>query len=160
MQAADLLEQHIPVWQIARRLRVSTKSVYQWQQTLRRDGRDGLLSTGPSGATCRLDQARLTRLQNALDAGPAAYGWVEDQRWTLPRITVLIARLFHVRYTERGVSYLLHRIGWSPQAPARRAAERDERAIAAWREETWSRVRPWPVISTGGCVSRTRPASR
>ena len=160
MQAAGLLEQHIPVRAIACRLRVSAKSVYQWQQIWRRDGRDGLLSKGPSGAVCRLDQARLTRLQNALDAGPAAYGWVEDQRWTLPRVTVLIARLFHVRYTERGVSYLLHRIGWSPQVPVRRAAERDEAAIATWREETWSRVRPWPATCTPSYVSRMRPASR
>jgi len=160
MQAADLLEQRIPVVEIARRLRVSVKSVCQWQQTCRRDGRDGLLSTGPSGAACRLDQARLTRLQNALDAGPAAYGWVEDQRWTLPRVTALIARLFHVHYTERGVGYLLHRIGWSPQVPVHRAAERDEAAIAAWRTETWSRVRRWPATSGRGSASRTRPGSR
>ena len=160
MQAADLFEQHVPVVEIARRLRVSAKSVYQWQQTWRSHGRDGLRSQGPSGAACRLDQARLTRLQNALDAGPAAYGWVEDQRWTLPRITVLIARLFHVRYTERGVGYLLHRIGWSPQVPAHRAAQRDEAAIATWRTETWSRVRRWPAISGRGSVSRTRPGSR
>jgi transposase len=141
MQAADLFEQHVPAGQVARRLRVSAKSAYQWQQTWRRDGRDGLRSKGPSGSGCRLDDARLARLQDELGAGPAAHGWVEDQRWTLPRITVLIARLFHVRYTERGVSYLLHRIGWTPQVPVRRAAERDEQAIAAWREETWSRVR-------------------
>ena len=102
MQAADLLEQHIPVREIAHRLRVSAKSAYQWQQTWRRHGRQGLLSKGPSGSRCRLDQARLARLQAELDAGPAVQGWVEDQRWTLPRITVLIARLFHVRYTERG----------------------------------------------------------
>ncbi len=51
------------------------------------------------------------------------------------------ARLFHVRYTLRGASYLLHRIGFSPQVRARRAAERDEAAIAAWRAETWAKVR-------------------
>jgi hypothetical protein len=108
-----------------------------------------------------IGQARPTRLQkNALDAGPAAYGWVEDQRWTLPRVTVLIARLFHVRYTERGAGYLLHRIGWSPQVPVHRAAERDEAAIATWRTETWPRVRPWPAPSGRGSVSRTRPGSR
>ncbi len=160
MQAADLLEDHIPVAEIAERLRVSRKSVYQWQQTWRQHGRDGLRSRGSSGATCRLDAARLARLQAELDAGPATHGWVEDQRWTLPRITVLIARLFHVRYTERGTSYLLHRLGWSPQVPVHRAAERDEAAIASWREETWSRVRLSPVSSTPGCVTRTRPASR
>jgi transposase len=141
MQAADLFEQQVPVVRVAQRLRVSAKSAYQWQQSWRRDGRDGLRSKGPGGSRCRLDGARLARLEAELDAGPLAHGWVEDQRWTLPRITVLIGRLFHVRYTERGVSYLLHRRGWSPQVPVHRAAERDEQAIAAWREETWSRVR-------------------
>ena len=64
-----------------------------------------------------------------------------DQRWTLAGIASLIGRLFHARYTLRGTSYLLHRIGFSPQMPARRAAERDEKAIAAWRTETWAKVR-------------------
>jgi Winged helix-turn helix len=96
---------------------------------------------GVQVSRCRLDEARLARLAAELDAGPAAHGWVEDQRWTLPRVTVLIGRLFHVTYTERGVSYLLHRIGWTPQVRVHRAAERDEAAIATWREETWSRVR-------------------
>ena len=38
----------------------------------------------------------------------------------------LIARLHHVRYTPRGVSYLLHRLSWTPQVPVHKAAERDE----------------------------------
>ena len=74
-------------------------------------------------------------------AGPAAWGWGEDQRWTLARVTTLIGRLFHVRYTLRGTSYLLHRIGYSPQVPVHRAAERDEDAITAWRAVTWAKVR-------------------
>jgi transposase len=93
MRAVDLFEQRVPAGQVAWQLRVSAKSAYQWQQIWRRDGRQGLRSKGPSGCACRLDQARLARLQNELDAGPAAHGWVEDQRWTLPRITTLIARL-------------------------------------------------------------------
>jgi putative transposase len=46
-----------------------------------------------------------------------------------------------MRYTLRGVSYLLHRIGVSPQVPAHRAAERDEAAIAARGAITWAKVR-------------------
>lgn len=57
------------------------------------------------------------------------------------RVTALIGRLFHVHYTLRGASYLLHRIGLSPQVPVRRAAERDEAAIAAWRSQTWVKAR-------------------
>ena len=77
----------------------------------------------------------------ALEAGPAIWGWAEDQRWTLARVTALAGRLFHVRYTLRGTSYLLHRMGFSPQVPVHRAAERDEDAIAAWRAQTWAKVR-------------------
>jgi hypothetical protein len=34
----------------------------------------------------------------------AVWGWAEDQRWTLARVTALMGRLFHVRYTLRGTS--------------------------------------------------------
>ncbi len=100
-----------------------------------------MASRGPDGAVCRLGEAQLARLRAALDGGPAAWGWDEDQRWTLARVTTLIGRLLHVRYTLRGTSYLLHRIGFTPQVPVHRAAERDEDAIAAWRAVTWAKVR-------------------
>ena len=90
---------------------------------------------------CRLSGAQLERLRAALEAGPAVWGWAEDQRWTLARAAALIARLFRVRYTLRGTSLLLHRMGFSPQVPVHRAAERDEDAIAAWRAVTWAKVR-------------------
>src|SRR6266481_995593 len=59
-----------------------------------------LASKGPGGAVCRLSEAQLARLRAGLDRGPAAWGWGEDQRWTLARVTVLIGRLL-----------LLHTIG-------------------------------------------------
>jgi len=57
-----------------------------------------------------------------------------------------------VEYTLAGTDLLLHRIGWSVEVPARRAAERDEARIAAWREETWpvvkGRWRTWAAGSS------------
>nr|WP_265582667.1 winged helix-turn-helix domain-containing protein [Streptomyces ferrugineus] len=46
----------------------------------------------------------------------------------------MILRRFRVEYTLAGVDLLPHRIGWSMQMPTRRAAERDEERVAAWRE--------------------------
>ena len=103
-------------------------------------GRAGL-TRGRAGRCAACRAAQLARLRAALDGGPAAWGWGEDQRWTLARVTTLIGRLFHVRYTLRGTSYLLHRIGFTPQVPVHRAAERDEDAITAWRAVTWAKVR-------------------
>jgi putative transposase len=53
----------------------------------------------------------------------------------------LIARLFRVRYTLRGVSMLLHRLGFSPQIPKHRPVERDEQAVATWRWEAWPQAK-------------------
>jgi transposase len=53
------------------------------------------------------------------------------------RIAEVIAASFGVGCTLAGVDLLLHRIGWSVQVSARRAAERDEAKITAWREERW-----------------------
>lgn len=144
MQAAEMFEQKLPAVEIAAQLRVSTKSGYAWRRAWTAGGRAALASGGPGGAVCKLTDAQLDRLAAELDRGPAAQdwpGWVGDQRWTLVRVAALIRRLFGVTYTVRGVSYLLHRIGWTPQVPARRAIERDADAIAAWRATTWAKVR-------------------
>ena len=136
-----MFEHDIEPVQVAHELRVSTKSAYQWRRCWRAGGTAALASRGAGGAVCRLNPAQLTRLRATLDQGPASQGWTEDQRWTLERVTTLIGRRFHVRYTLRGTSYLLHRIGFTPQVPVHRAAERDEQAIATWRDVTWVKLR-------------------
>jgi transposase len=141
LQAAHLFEQDVSAVQVAHRLRVSTKSAYQWRRRWRTGGEAALASKGAGGAVCRLNDGQVARLRAALEGGPAAWGWDQDQRWTLARVTTLIARLFHARYTLRGTSYLLHRLGFTPQVPVHRAAERDEQAIAVWRTTTWVKLR-------------------
>jgi transposase len=136
-----MFAQHVAPGQVAKVLRVSTKSVYQWRRTWRVGGTSALASTGPGGNACRLSPTQLVRLANELDRSPGAHGWDEDQRWTLARVTRLIGRLFHVSYTLRGTSYLLHRMGWTPQNPIHRAIERDEDKVNVWRTETWAKVR-------------------
>jgi putative transposase len=140
LEAARMFADEVAAAQVAARLRVSTKSVYQWRRRWRAGGDAALASTGPGGAMCRLSEAQLQRLWAELQAGPAVHGYA-DQRWTLARIAVLIGRLFHVRYTLRGTAYLLHRNGFTVQVPARRVVERDEQAVATWREVTWAKVR-------------------
>src|SRR6266536_4538207 len=125
LRAARMFEQDVRPVQVAHDLRVSTKSAYQWRRRWRAGGRAALASRGPGGDRCRLSPGQQEGLASALEQGPAAWGWGEDQRWTLARVATLTGRLFHVRYTLRGTSYLLHRMGFSPQVPVHRAAERD-----------------------------------
>jgi putative transposase len=141
LQAARLFEQDVSAAQVAHWLRVTAKSAYQWRRRWRTGGEAGLASKGAGGAVCRLNAGQVAGLRAALDGDPAAWGWDQDQRWTLARVTTLMARLFHVRYTLRGTSYLLHRLGYAPQVPVHRAAERNEQTIAARRTTTWARLR-------------------
>ena len=141
LQAAEMFEQDADARQVASSLRVSTKSVYQWRRAWRAGGGAALVSKGAGGNPCKLEENQIAQLRAALEAGPGAYGWAQDQRWTLARVSALTERLFGVSYTLRGMSFLLHRLGFSPQVPAHRAFERDEDAIAAWRSATWAKVR-------------------
>ncbi|MFD5311276.1 winged helix-turn-helix domain-containing protein [Streptomyces ardesiacus] len=101
----------------------------------------------------------MEKLAGYLEQGPAAHGWVEDQVWTAARVATLIGRKFHVSYSVSGATRLMHRLGFSPQVPARRVAERDEQAVTAWKEATWAEVkgpgRSAGIISASG----TKPGS-
>jgi len=160
LQAAEMFAAGRDTGEIAHRLRVTRKSVNRWKRGWKTGGRAALASTGPGGSRCRLDEGQLARLQAELDTGPAGHGWAEDQRWTLARVAALIFALFRVRYTPRGVSYLLHRIGWTPQVPAHRAAERDEEKILRWREASWPEIKGRRGSWARGSSLPTSPASR
>jgi transposase len=157
LEAAELIEGGADDQEVARRFRVSRMSANRWRRALAAGGRQALASMGAGGAKCRLSPAQLRELEAALDAGPAVWGWDEDQRWTLARIAELVRRRFRVEYTLAGIDVLLHRIGWSVQVPARRAAERDEAGIAAWRQETWPVIKARPRTRAPGLSSKTSP---
>jgi len=158
LAAADLIESGASDREVARRFRVTRMSANRWRRALAAGGRAALMSRGPAGGPCKLTPAQLRQLEAVLEAGPAAWGWDEDQCWTLARIAEVVWRLFKVEYTLAGLDLLLHRIGWSVQVPARRAAERDEAAIAAWREETWPVIKGRRRTWAPGWSSKTNPA--
>jgi putative transposase len=157
LAAAELIEAGASDREIAKRFRVSRMSANRWRRALAAGGREALASKGAGGARCKLSPVQVAELEAVLDAGPAACGY-EDQCWTLARIAELVWQRFRVEYTLAGMDVLLHRLGWSVQVPARRAAERDEAAIAAWREETWPVIKGRRRTWAPGWSSRTSPA--
>jgi putative transposase len=157
LAAAELIEAGASDREVARRFRVSRMSANRWRRALAAGGKQALASKGAGGARCKLSPLQVRELEAVLEAGPGAWGW-QDQCWTLGRIGELIWRRFRVEYTLAGLDLLLHRLGWSVQVPARQAAERDEAAIAAWREEAWPVVKRRRRTWAPGCALRTSPA--
>jgi transposase len=157
LAAAELIEAGAGDREVARRFRVTRMSANRWRRALAAGGRAALASKGPGGGPCKLSPAQVGELEAVLAAGPAAWGW-EDQCWTLARIGEVVRRRFGVEYTLAGLDLLLHRIGWRVQVPARRAAERDEAAIAAWQEVTWPVVKGRRRTWAPGSASKTKLA--
>jgi putative transposase len=146
--------------EVARTLEVSEKSARAWRRTWADGGAEALASSGPPGPRTKLNDRQITRLEQALLDGPAVAGWTEDERWTLARVSTLIGRMFHVSYSLKGVALLLHRMGWTPQVPVHRAAERDDEAVATWRKTTWPQVKGSRAGWVRGSASPTKPGKR
>jgi transposase len=157
LAAAEMIEAGASDREVAKRFRVSRMPANRWRRALASGGREALASKGAGGAKCKLPPKQLAELDAVLEAGPAACGY-EDQCWTLARMAEVVWQRFGAEYTLAGMDVLLHRIEWSVQVPARRAAERDEAAIARWKQETWPVVKGRRRTWAPGSASRTSPA--
>lgn len=119
---------------IATALGVTQGAVCGWLQRYRDHGAAGLAPHPPPGRVSKLTAAQRAELPALLNKGAEAYGFV-GAVWTTPRVATVIARTFGVSYHPATVGRLLHALGWSPQLPVVRAVQRDEAAIATWRDE-------------------------
>ena len=133
-QAMALLDQGWSQTQVARHFGVTVSAVCQWAKVFRRAGPDGLKAGRHAGRPPRLTARQCAQLGRLLLQGPEKHGYA-NALWTLPRVAAVIRRHFGVTYDPSSVWHVLHRMGWSCQKPERRARERDEDTIAAWRTE-------------------------
>lgn len=140
LQAWHLKQRGWSQRQIAEALSVSEGAVSQWVARGRAGGPDALRRRPPPGAPCRLTAEQLTRIPALLQRGPAAYGF-RGELWTRTRVAAIIRIEFGVSYYPRHVGRLLDALHWSPQKPTRRARQRNEAAIAQWRDDTWLAIK-------------------
>jgi transposase len=128
---------------IAEALGVSEAALSQWMRHAREGGPEVLRHQPPPGAPRRLAADQLAHLPELLHRGAEADGF-RGQVWTCGRIAAVMHLEFGVSYHPVHVGRLLKTSRWSPQKPARRARQRDEAAIARWREETWPTLKRGP----------------
>ncbi|MEU9074351.1 winged helix-turn-helix domain-containing protein [Kitasatospora sp. NPDC048538] len=129
---------------MAELLGVTVGPVSDWWAAWQAGGREALVSKTPGrrvGDHQVLDPDRQQCVRQALiDHRPEGLG-LGGQLWTRAIVGDLIALLYRVRLTERGVGKYLKRWGLSFQRPDKRAIEQDPEAVRAWREERWPAIR-------------------
>ncbi|MDH6711498.1 transposase [Kitasatospora sp. MAA19] len=118
LEAAGLFADGLGPPEVARRLRVSSKSAYQWHQAWTKDGAAALASRGASGRRCKLSARCQEKLAAYLEQGPAAHGWDEDQIIALDRLATLVRnRLKRLQYRPDVLDGFLAGTGLSLDLP-------------------------------------------
>lgn len=143
LRAWELHQQGWKQKDIAAALGVSPGAVSQWMARGRTGGSDGLHHRTSPGAPRRLSTVQRTGIPALLARGAEAWGFRGDI-WTRARVAAVIKRVFNVAYHPDHVGRVLREIGWSVQKPVERATQRNEQAIAAWREEKWPAIKKKP----------------
>ena len=143
LQAMSLLEQGYCQSEVARQIGVTAGAVSQWVKAYQRDGPGALKAKVHCGPKPKLSKPQMQRLEQLLLKGARHHGFATEL-WTLARIVEVIRQHFEVTYDPSGVWHLLKRMGWSCQKPERRARERNDQAVVAWRKENWPRIKKRP----------------
>ena len=139
LQAWHLKQQGWSQRRIAEALGVSEGAVSQWM-TRARGGAEALRHRPPPGAPSRLTAAQRAHLPTLLQQGPEAYGF-RGELWTRGRLAAVIRLAFGVSDPLTQIGRVCKALRWSLQKPARRARQRDEAAIARWRDEIWPTIK-------------------
>lgn len=158
LRALALLKEGLLPVEVARRVGVDRRSVRRWKRAARRGGEAGVRAKPAPGRPPKLGPEHKRQLEALLLEGAQAAGFHTDL-WTCPRVAELIERRFGVCYHLDHIGRLLHDLDWTPQKPARRALERDERAIRRWVKKVWPRVKKTPPAAARRSSSSTKRGS-
>jgi transposase len=140
LRAADLLLDGKATEEVARLVGAGHSSVKKWNAALKRGGKEALAAKPHSGAPSKLTAEQKQRLVKILVAGPLASGYRTDL-WSCPRVADVVQKTFGVSYHPDHLGRILHDLGFTPQKPEQLARERDEEAIARWRQHDWPRIK-------------------
>jgi transposase len=159
MAAADMFARGRRQVDVVTELGVSAQTASRWYRAWRDGGRAGLAGAGRAGRMRKLSDEQLAEVAAVLVKGPRANGFPTEM-WTLARVAEVIETVTGVHYSQTQTwTILRERLGWSRQRPARRAAERDDEAIATWVKQDWPRIKKVRGAAARGSSSKTRADS-
>jgi transposase len=134
--AANMFEQGLATDVIAASLKVDDQTVRRWRRMFEAGGVDALRSRKHAGRPARMSPQQKRQLCQLLLKSPVECGF-DKYLWTQQLIADLIEREFGISYHHDHIGLILKELGFTHQKPMRRAKERDEDRIQAWRSQQW-----------------------
>ena len=127
-------------YRVAQYFGVSTAATNQWYKAWKKHGKDGLKSKGPPGFSSKLTEKKKKKLKKLILAGPKKSGYLTDF-WTIDRIRAVAKKKLGINLGYTRIWTTVIALGFSCQKPTRRAKERNENAIADWKQNTFPKLK-------------------
>jgi transposase len=143
--------------QIGSVLGMHRSNVSLWLRRWQEEGLEGVLAEPRSGRPSRLGSEERRHLDELIDSGPIAYGFLSGV-WTAPMVAQLIAEVFGVWYHPGHVRKLLRALGFSLQRPGRLLIRANPREQERWERHTYPGLKKKPGTGGRRCSSPMRPA--
>jgi len=134
--------------EVALTVGVARQTVYTWKRLLDAGGIDALRGVPERGRPAQLDEHQLASVRSAVLQSPTEHGFATEL-WTLRRVGAVVERMHGVRFSQTQVWRILGSLGFSPQKPEKRAIERNEDAVRAWKRRTWPSLKKKPSEKAG-----------
>jgi transposase len=129
--------------QIMGMLKAPRSRVSEWLKNYEHFGYDGLLEGYRPGRPAALTTANKQALEDIIDSGPLAYGYLSGV-WTAPMIAQVIQEQFGVTYHPGHVCRLLHQLGFSVQRPKRKLVRANAQEQDRWHRYTYPNLKKKP----------------
>jgi transposase len=160
LRGARMLKRGLPQAEVARELEVSRQTVSRWAARLDAvKGAVGKLKARALGRPTRLSEEQQAGLRAILLTGALQAGF-PTELWTIKRVRAVVKERFDVAYSTAGCWHLLREMGFTPQKPEKRALQRNEDAIEAWKRKTWPALKKSPKPRAEPSSSSTSRGSR
>lgn len=135
LKAAKMFKNGISQAEIAEKLRVTPAAVSQWHKLWDKSGSEALKSIGCPGPESDLIPEKRKAFKKAILKGPQFYGY-ETNLWTLSRLRAVMKKVNRIDFSDVWIRHIVMDLGFTPQKPQVKARQRNEEAIAGWKEKT------------------------
>ena len=130
--------------EVAAFLGVHRGTVSRWVCTARERGADALKAKPTPGRPRKLTARQEKTVLGWITKLPTSFGFPTDL-WTSRRLASLIHERLGIDFNANHLVEWLRAREHTPQKPDQPARERDEAAIARWRDEDWPRLQKKPA---------------
>jgi len=135
-----IVEGYYTTAEVADFLEVDPSSVRRWLAAFRQHGAAGLAARPAPGRPPKLTPAQEKIVHRWLKDNPIDLGF-PTELWTTDRLKQLIDQEWGISFNQHYLAAWLRQRGYTPQLPRRVAREADDREIARWLAEDWSRIK-------------------